>query len=74
MLLSGHVVAAGRPVFRSPAINGGDNQSIDVSMLVRRHGRQYLRLLGTVHISSPTTLSSSAAVLVLCMEHTGQEA
>ena len=73
--LLGHVVAAGRPVRRSLAIDGGDNnRSIDVSMLVSRHGRQYLPLLGTVDISSLTALSSTAAVVVLCMEHTRQEA
>ena len=62
LLLPGHVVAAGRPVRRSPAIDGGDNRSIDVSMIVNRHGCQYLRLLGNGHISSSTPLSSSAAV------------
>ena len=46
LLLPGHVVVAGRPVRRSPAIDGGDNRSVDVTMLPSRHGRQYLRLLG----------------------------
>ena len=45
--LPGHVVAPGRPVRRSLAIDGGDNRSIDVSKLVSRHGGQCLLLFGS---------------------------
>ena len=40
----------------------------------RRHGCQCLLMLGTGYNFFPTPLSSSAVVLVWCMEHTGQEA
>ena len=72
--LPGHAVEIGRSV-----PHGVDNQSFDQLGLdkyrfsTRRHGCQCLLLLGTGYIT-PTPLSSSAVVLVLCMEHTGQEA
>ena len=56
--LPGHVVAAGRPVRRSPVIDGGDNRSIHTSKLVSRHGGQCLPLLGSrlCRISNATVL------------------
>ena len=54
----GHVVAAGRPVRRSPVLDGGDNRSIDISRIVSRHSGQCLLLLG-----SRSCLISNAAVL-----------
>ena len=45
--LSGHVVAAGRPVRRSSIIDGGDDRSIDISKLVCRHGGHYLYSMET---------------------------
>ena len=65
----GHGVTSGRPVRRSSKIDGGDDRSIDVSMLASRHGGQCLRRLG-----SRLCLISNAAVLLPCMEQTGQEA
>ena len=44
--LPGHVVAAGRPVRRSPVIDGGYDRSIDISKIVSHHGGQCLPLLG----------------------------
>ena len=59
--LPGHVVASGRSVRRSPTIDGGDDRSIDVSMLASRHDDQCLRRLG-----SRLCLISNAAVLWCC--------
>ena len=59
--LPGHVVASGRLVRRSPIIDGGDDRSIDVSMLASRYGGQCLRRLG-----SRLCLISNAAVLWCC--------
>ena len=62
LYLPGHVVTAVRPVRRSPVVDGGDNRSIDVSMLVRRHGGQCLRLLG----SRSCRISKAAVVWFRC--------
>ena len=72
--LPGHVVAAGRPVRRSPTIDGGDNRSIDISKLevVMAASVYFYSVAGCA--ASPTPLSSVAVVLVSCMEQTGQEA
>ena len=56
--LPGHVVAAGRPVRRSPVLDGSDNRSIDISKIVSRHGGQCLPLL-----ESRLCRISNAAVL-----------
>ena len=67
--LPGHVVAAGCPVRRSLAINGGDNRS---SLVVMAASVYFCLEAGRA--ASPTALSSGAVVLVPCMEPTGPEA
>ena len=46
--LPGHLVADGRPVLRTLAIDGGNNRSIDVSKPVSRHGGHCLLLFGNL--------------------------
>ena len=58
--LPGHVVATGRPVCHSLAIDGGDNRSIDISKLVSRHGGQCLPLLESRLYGTDKTGSVSA--------------
>ena len=57
----GHVVASGRLVHRSPTIDGGDNQSIDISSLASRHGDQCWHQLILPHLRRccPPVLPSS---------------
>ena len=68
-----HVAAAGRPVD-----NGVDpfdrSKLVAYRSSIERHTFQCLYLLGIGQISSPTTLSSIAVVLVLGIEQAGQEA
>ena len=71
--LPGHVVAAGYPVRRSLAIDGGDSRSIDVSKLVSRYGGQCLPLLGSrlCRISNAAVLWCRCPCAVYGTDETG---
>ena len=70
-----NVVRAGRLVSRFSTIDGSDSRSIDESMLAGHHGCQFVVVCSkTGRVPSPTTLLPGVAILVECMEQTGQEA
>ena len=75
LYLLGHVVGAGRLVSHFSTIDGGDSRSIDESMFVAHHGCQFVVVCSkTGRVATPTTLLPGAAILVECMEQTGEEA